>query len=881
MSNSITLKKITLKLNKLSLLDKVAIFKQLYSEIAGKGTCGDTELAHVNKYEVAVLKSLGGSGTVNELTQLRQYGGSSGPSTPSTTSQTAEIPAELKPYITDILGKSKAISDLRAKEGYKPYQGAQIAGFTGDQTSAFQGIRGLVGEGEKYFDPATRLTASAAQETTPGQVSSYMSPFMQNVVDIQQREARKQADITRQGIASDAVKVGGFGGSRQAILEGEQVKGLQGQLAEIQAKGLSAAYEDAQARIAAQRGRELAAGSQLAALGTAAPAEKARELASLQAVGQGYQSQEQQAIDIMKKQFEEESKFPEQQLQNYSSIVRGFPLPASTNSLTLTPQPGFAQQALGAAATGAGIYGAFGGFKNSAEGGRVGNDTDNKKDYKGLNGLVVKKGATGGTPAELEFMSNLEKERNLPKGLLNAVYGAESSFGTNPKAFKPNAKGALGHFQFMEPTAKQYGVTDRNDFYQSATGAADMFKDLLKQSGGDIPTALAMYNFGQGNIKKWNPEGGIGNLPQETKNYNNKVAMIMGGSDNRVGEPIVSDNRVTAPRNMPGLAEVIAAQDTAATSSRSIPQKEEETLQQLSGEVSDPVRVTSPRNMPGLAEAIAAQDTAATSSRSKPTAPTAAKARPNKYAVPLPQSVDAATTAKSDPNQRPLGASLADGDPAEEPNTGRRKDNKENEDLVSQILASQKDKEANALYRGLIDAGVAMAGADPNKPFLTKLTGAASKVIGPVQESKDEGVATKLKLEELAIKRAAANAKEGPKEFLDSTALKAIDNAAIRSLGYDAIYDEKSGNTLLKINGKDLDKNQQRQLGVQVSKISQLAVSLYMKGYSKTEAISKAVDQYSTPIPPLEEGANKAAPPTKANQPSSTVSLIPTIVRNN
>ena len=834
MSNSITLKKITLKLNKLSLLDKVAIFKQLYSEIAGKGTCGDTELAHVNKYEVAVLKSLGGSGTVNELTQLRQYGGSSGPSTPSTTSQTAEIPAELKPYITDILGKSKAISDLRAKEGYKPYQGAQIAGFTGDQTSAFQGIRGLVGEGEKYFDPATRLTASAAQETTPGQVSSYMSPFMQNVVDIQQREARKQADITRQGIASDAVKVGGFGGSRQAILEGEQVKGLQGQLAEIQAKGLSAAYEDAQARIAAQRGRELAAGSQLAALGTAAPAEKARELASLQAVGQGYQSQEQQAIDIMKKQFEEESKFPEQQLQNYSSIVRGFPLPASTNSLTLTPQPGFAQQALGAAATGAGIYGAFGGFKNSAEGGRVGNDTDNKKDYKGLNGLVVKKGATGGTPAELEFMSNLEKERNLPKGLLNAVYGAESSFGTNPKAFKPNAKGALGHFQFMEPTAKQYGVTDRNDFYQSATGAADMFKDLLKQSGGDIPTALAMYNFGQGNIKKWNPEGGIGNLPQETKNYNNKVAMIMGGSDNRVGEPIVSDNRVTAPRNMPGLAEAIAAQDTAATSSRS-----------------------------------------------KPTAPTAAKARPNKYAVPLPQSVDAATTAKSDPNQRPLGASLADGDPAEEPNTGRRKDNKENEDLVSQILASQKDKEANALYRGLIDAGVAMAGADPNKPFLTKLTGAASKVIGPVQESKDEGVATKLKLEELAIKRAAANAKEGPKEFLDSTALKAIDNAAIRSLGYDAIYDEKSGNTLLKINGKDLDKNQQRQLGVQVSKISQLAVSLYMKGYSKTEAISKAVDQYSTPIPPLEEGANKAAPPTKANQPSSTVSLIPTIVRNN
>ena len=799
MSNSITLKKITLKLNKLSLLDKVAIFKQLYSEIAGKGTCGDTELAHVNKYEVAVLKSLGGSGTVNELTQLRQYGGSSGPSTPSTTSQTAEIPAELKPYITDILGKSKAISDLRAKEGYKPYEGAQIAGFTGDQTSAFQGIRGLVGEGEKYFDPATRLTASAAQETTPGQVSAYMSPFMQNVVDIQQREARKQADITRQGIASDAAKVGGFGGSRQAVLEGEQVKGLQGQLAEIQAKGLSAAYEDAQARIAAQRGRELAAGNQLAALGTAAPAERARELASLQAVGQGYQSQEQQAIDIMKKQFEEESKFPEQQLQNYSSIVRGFPLPAATNSLTLTPQPGFTQQALGAAATGAGIYGAFGGFKGSAEGGRVGNDTNNKKDYKGLNGLVVKKGRTGGTPEELEFMSNLEKERNLPERLLNAVYGAESSFGTNPKAFKPNAKGALGHFQFMEPTAKQYNVMDRNDFYQSATGAADMFKDLLKQSGGDIPTALAMYNFGQGNVKKYNPEGGIGNLPQDTRNYINKVAMIMGG------DPLVSDNRVTAPRNVPGLATAIAAQDKA---------------------------------YPGLAAAVS----------NRPERDPKAEPNPNLI-----------TKDTNDPNTAAEAVNNAQAyNNAEGTDTGRPKANKENEDLVSQILASQKDREGSALYRGLIDAGVAMAGADPNKPFLTKLTGAASKVIGPVQQAKDEGDATKLKLEELAIKRAAANAKETPKDPFDSTAEKSLYKIAADSLGYNAKFTETG--IIFTMDNRPLKQSEQKSLADQYSKL--LRDYALETGSKQAFSIHKAIEQNKVVSePPPKENVGQDASP--------------------
>jgi hypothetical protein len=59
--------------------EKVELFKQLYAELSGYGQDGDTELAHVNPYEVALLKSVGGSGTVNNITGLREYkgGGSS------------------------------------------------------------------------------------------------------------------------------------------------------------------------------------------------------------------------------------------------------------------------------------------------------------------------------------------------------------------------------------------------------------------------------------------------------------------------------------------------------------------------------------------------------------------------------------------------------------------------------------------------------------------------------------------------------------------------------------------------------------------------------------------------------------------------------------
>ena len=44
-------------------------------DVAKKGRGGDTELAHVNPQEAAVLKAMGGSGTVNPRTGLREYVG--------------------------------------------------------------------------------------------------------------------------------------------------------------------------------------------------------------------------------------------------------------------------------------------------------------------------------------------------------------------------------------------------------------------------------------------------------------------------------------------------------------------------------------------------------------------------------------------------------------------------------------------------------------------------------------------------------------------------------------------------------------------------------------------------------------------------------------
>lgn len=403
-------------INDLSVTEKICLYNALYEDLASKGIGEDTELAHVNKAEMVVLRDMGGAGTLNPDTGLIQFvggGGSPPPPPPSNTSQsqTSEFPAELKPYIKDVLSKSQAIQEKRESEGYIPYEGPQIAEFTPEQEQAFTGIQGMVGQGQTYFDPSAQLAASSARAPTDQEISGYMSPYMQQVVDIQKREAERQGDLAQQGIATQAVGAGGFGGSRMAILEAEQNRNLQTQLGDIQARGTAAAYEDAQARLAAQRQRELAGSAQFMNLGTTAPQQQLKELTAVEAIGAQKQAQSQQALNIAKDQFGQEQTFPEQTLQQYQSVIRGFPLAPNTytNTQTVTPAPSYLQQAAGLGGLGLGVASAFGNF-GRAEGGLVSRMHGGPVDQnRGLGSIVVRRQAgqlVNLSVEELEALAN-------------------------------------------------------------------------------------------------------------------------------------------------------------------------------------------------------------------------------------------------------------------------------------------------------------------------------------------------------------------------------------------------------------------------------------------------------------------------------------------
>ena len=366
--------------SKLSTPEKIELYNCLYTDLAGKGIGGDTELAHVNTEEMKVLRDMGGSGTVNPNTGLIQFmggspGGSPAPAPSQSTVTKETIPEELKPYVTDVLEKAQALQERREEEGYVPFSGPRIAKFSPEQEQAFAGVQAIQGASQPYFRTAEALTASSALAPNAASVGQFMNPYIQNVIDIQTREAERAADVERQRLAQRGVEAGAFGGSRQAILESEANRNLQQRLGDIQARGLAAAFEDAQNRLAQQRNRERSAGTQFASLATAVPGQTLRELTALETVGATRRNVGQQALDIAQQEYEVARTFPERTLQDYQSIIRGYsaPIPASTVQRTTgtTATPSALQQIGGLGLAALGTAGAFGAF-NKKEGGLVG-----------------------------------------------------------------------------------------------------------------------------------------------------------------------------------------------------------------------------------------------------------------------------------------------------------------------------------------------------------------------------------------------------------------------------------------------------------------------------------------------------------------------------
>lgn len=99
--------------------------------------------------------------------------------------------------------------------------------------------------------PAER--ASTQSFTQPGSAEAYMSPFMQNVVDKQTREAERQAGLAAQQQRAQSIQRGSFGGGRTGIREAAAARDLAQLKSDIYGTGQQAAFQNAQQQFNAEQ----------------------------------------------------------------------------------------------------------------------------------------------------------------------------------------------------------------------------------------------------------------------------------------------------------------------------------------------------------------------------------------------------------------------------------------------------------------------------------------------------------------------------------------------------------------------------------------------------------------------------------------------------
>ena len=306
-------------------------------------------------------------------------GGSPPPPPPTTmTQQTSNIPEYFQPYLERLFDRAEAVTT----EPFQRYEGQRLALPTEQQQQAYQGVEEMVGGYKPYIATADLLTAQAAQQSTdPAAIAARMSPYQQSVIDIQKREALRDANKLQQQIGASAVGAGAFGGSRQALAETELGRQTGQRLADIQAVGSQQAFQQAMNQLSADRAASLAAGQQFAGLGAQQQQLGLAGLGALETVGGTQQAQQQRALDIGYEDFARETTRPSQQVQEMSSVLRGFNLPVSTYTTSQAQQapPTFGQQAAGLGLGALGIYGAGKGVGLFAGGGNVPDNPGIKK----------------------------------------------------------------------------------------------------------------------------------------------------------------------------------------------------------------------------------------------------------------------------------------------------------------------------------------------------------------------------------------------------------------------------------------------------------------------------------------------------------------------
>ncbi len=125
-------------------------------------------------------------------------------------------------------------------------------------------------------------------------------------------------------------------------------------------------------------------------------------------------------------------------------------------------------------------------------------------------------------------IQNAAKKYRVDPEWVRAIIAAESA--GNPHA--TSQKGAKGLMQLMDPTAKDLGVENAYDPRENIFAGTRYFARLLRAYDGNVEKALAGYNAGPGNVRKY---GGVPPF-KETQKYIQRVQKYYNAFSGNIAE---------------------------------------------------------------------------------------------------------------------------------------------------------------------------------------------------------------------------------------------------------------------------------------------------------------------------------------------------------
>ena len=200
---------------------KIKIYNWLAKDLGKLGREGDTELAHVNPWEQKLLKAVGGSGTINPITNLKEFKGGGGGGSSQTTNQ---LDPNIVPYVKDALSEQQNLY----REGAPEYYGGQT--YLNPNAQQQQAINQMTAN--------ANVNSGMLQNSTNLNNQMIQGDFLQNnpnfnaVMDTAGRKATDIYNNAMQGTNSQASMSGRYGSDAHARMASNNSSNLAQSLAD-------------------------------------------------------------------------------------------------------------------------------------------------------------------------------------------------------------------------------------------------------------------------------------------------------------------------------------------------------------------------------------------------------------------------------------------------------------------------------------------------------------------------------------------------------------------------------------------------------------------------------------------------------------------------